>query len=193
MKSTNQLADAVNGGARVGALILAVVAFAAIWETDAKRKDDWVAQQNRTFTPLPIAYNGATDENENLAAITSERQKSTTITSVAAVESFKLEESKLAERSNSSTVGQQESQQRQIVSTAGDSLWSNLKLPESIAPGSYRIVDTQGRVDFIRLGSGESTQGPKMYSVESAGVTTYFIRIDGQADHIEASVETTRR
>lgn len=184
MTSTNQLAETMNSAARVGALILAIVAFAAIWETDAKRRDDWIALQNRSSSPIVMAAHVSLPESEG--AVVSQTQ----ITDSAIV----LEASHPVKAESIQQLAQRIEPAKPVVrnvssSNTGGSVWSNLKLPAEIAPGAYRVVDSRGRIDLIRLGAGTAGNGPKMYSFESDGVTTYFIRIDEPAADIEASVD----
>jgi hypothetical protein len=189
MKSTNQLTENLNAGARVGALVLAVVAFAGIWENDAQHRDDQIAQRNRVSSPLGFVN---VDRNQSHTSIVATKTVGRTILSVGQVTDRIVRPTRksrpdrpLVLRDASSTAETEDD-----VSLNASSVWSNLTLPESIAAGSYRIVDTRGRVDFIRLGTGPSV-GPNMYSVQSAGITTYFIRIEEPI--IEAAVASPTR
>ena len=55
--------------------------------------------------------------------------------------------------------------------------------PELIAPGTYRVVDTQGRVGWMSIPADNSperaaTEPQPVYSSESASGRWYFIRVE---------------
>ena len=145
------MVDSVNAASRVGALLLSVVVFAAMWESDspAESQEHWLVsrvsrEQIDTAAEPPQSYDRQTELNSLLTMSMSGSQ----LSMVSA------------------------------VNAAGTST----SLPSGIAPGRYRVVDSDGAVESIFVseamtGTAGSTQPRDFYTLRLDTRTRYFIRV----------------
>jgi hypothetical protein len=190
MKSSNQLAETINAAARVGALILAIAAFAVIWETDGKSREKWVAHREKAASTYQVAKKTRRPATRRLVRKETVARKDTVV----------RRDAKRLPVADRAVQTQAAAQVREIPASSPsrtnvvvtNSLWSNLKMPDSMAPGNYRIVDTLGHVEFMQLGTGSAGNGPMLYTVETNGVTTFFIRLDALPTDIKTATDNKR-
>ena len=96
-----------------------------------------------------------------------------------------------------------ESQRSLVVAEVGRAVSVSTELdvslvlpPELIAPGTYRVVDAQGRVGWMSIPADNSpersaTEPQPVYSSESASSRWYFIRVEAAPVIASPREETT--
>ena len=161
------MVESVNAASRVGALMLSVVIFAAMWESDspAKPRNHQVASR--------MSAEQITDSDESLSYDPQRTDNSAELNSLLPTS---LIDSRVS-----------------TVSLMGH-VTSSDALPSGIAPGRYRIVDSDGTIDSILV--SEAMAGVKrliqprdFYTLRLDNRTRYFIRIESPAETV-ASAET---
>lgn len=170
---TSQMADSVSAASRVGALLLSVVVFAAMWESDtpAESGRHWLASRAAGQAPLAARTPGLRMEE---AAARWEQ-----LMSPAAVSHTLLPSD------------------RPRATLAAGRLPA-VALPDGIVPGCYRVVETDGSVHSILItegmaGAGQPVQPRRCYTVGHGRRTRYFIRIEPSRLQAAASETETRR
>lgn len=149
-----QIARKAGAAARVVLLMMAVVFFAVLWDSDSPQvRETWMARraEMRRRAAASVTLRPAVPA---LAASISETHRSRTVVPLQTVSSDVERES--------STI---------------DLHWT---LPIGIAPGTYRVVDSTGRISRLTVpaSAGSSTApGPELYTVEQGSLKIYYIRI----------------
>ena len=156
---TSQMVESVNAASRVGALMLSVLIFAAMWESDSPAKP----------------------QEHGLASRSSGSQISTQIESVSHTSQQSNSSAELNTLLTTSLIDSRVS----IVGLTGN-VTSFGSLPTGIAPGRYRVVDSDGAVDSLFVseamaGAQHQIQPRDLYTLQLDNRTRYFIRIESPA------------
>ncbi len=159
------MVESVNAASRVGALVLSLIVFAAAWESDSHPTSVEHRLVLRTVGPTAIAQNDAVIQTRHDA------------TDINAFETLLP--------TSFQTV-------QFPVAGIPRNLSATNNLPAGIAPGRYRVVDSDGTIDSIVVshpatGSGQLTPTPSLYTLQLGSRTRYFIRIESP----EAEIATT--
>lgn len=147
------LARKAGAAARVVLLMMAVVFFAILWDSDSPQaRETWLARR---------------------AAL---RHRAAAISPTVSV-SVRAEPAPNARPSSPAAAIQTVSSRVEESLTAADQHWT---LPAGIAPGTYRVVDSTGRISLLTVPAAsisESGSAPEMYTVEQGALRIYYIRI----------------
>jgi hypothetical protein len=165
------MVDSVNAASRVGALVLSLVVFAAMWESDSPP-----AQSKSRLVIRTGECQGTTQSD----AVLQSRRHAAESSSFGTLLPTSLQTPQTSVVSFISS-----------LSTDGD-------LPHGIAPGRYRVVDSDGMVDSIVIshstsGSQRPVQAQSFYTQQLGSRTRYFIRIESSESGVAATELRTLR
>lgn len=145
------MARKAGAAARVVLLMMAVVFFAILWDSDSPQaRETWLARR---------------------AAL---RHRAAAISPTVSV---RAEPAPNARPSRPVAAIQTVSSRVEESLTAADQHWT---LPAGIAPGTYRVVDSTGRISLLTVPAAsvsESGSAPEIYTVEQGALRIYYIRI----------------
>jgi len=156
------LAKSVDASARVGVLLIAVVMFAAMWESDlqptSSSDDHWLTERAGVTSSIAHADNGqleTTDRSQSHAGRAS-------VLKLAGI---------------------------QIATTQA------YPMPAGIDPGEYRVVDSLGMMDTLRVTAEmvslhRSHKASDQYIIENGDRKIYFIRIQSTPSIASAPLES---
>ncbi len=165
---TAQMVETVNATARVGALFVSILLFAAMWQSDLSEvqqsEGHWLARRAGLKLPTVVAQQ-KTDERQTAQV-------------KAATEIASLLDSQFVPHFST-------------VSFASHS-FDTTDLPAGIAPGRYRVVDSAGTVSSLvvsdsMIGSQRPVVSRAVYTMHRDGVTLYFIRVEDAATEIASA------
>ena len=164
---TSQMVESANAAARIGALMLSVLVFAAMWESDSPAKP----QEHGLASRLSGPQINTQSESESHAA-----QQSDGSAELNTLLTTSLIDSRVS-----------------MVGLTGN-VTSSDSLPTGIAPGRYRVVDSDGAVDSLFVseavaGAQTQIQPRDLYTLQFDNRTRYFIRIESPAAAV-ASAKT---
>ncbi|MBI1315143.1 hypothetical protein GC176_27950 [bacterium] len=169
---TSQMVESVNAAARVGALCVSVLLFAAMWESDSPSEPQthWLARRAGVTQ-------SHSDEMRVPTSHTSMRRTAADFNRLLSTPTVTPEFS--------------------TVSLEGRST-PDFVLPVGIAPGCYRVVDSTGTVSSITV--SESTVDlqrdvrPRgLYTSHTGNQTRYFIRVEPLTQGVAAAAPRTSR
>jgi hypothetical protein len=162
------LVQSADAAARVGVLCIAVAMFAAMWESDSQ----------------PIEAS-----NDNWLT-----RRAGISTSVAAVGD---ESPRSADSATVEEVSSNESMPvfRSVALHGGNS--RPYPMPTGIAPGEYRVVDSFGMTDTLRVTTEmvsirDSHETRDQYIIEDGDRKIFFIRIHGESATAQINLSSTR-
>lgn len=155
------MARKAGAAARVVLLMMAVVFFAILWDSDSPQaRDTWLARR------AALRHRAAAISPTVSVSVRAEPAPSVGAQSVPEVR-----------RSRSTTAIQTVSSRVEESLTAADQHWT---LPAGIAPGTYRVVDSTGRISLLTVPAAsvsEAGPAPEMYTVEQGALRIYYIRL----------------
>ncbi len=157
---TSQMVESVNAASRLGALMLSVLIFAAMWESDSSAKP----------------------QEHGLASRLSGSQISSQSESV----SHTSQQSNVSAELNTLLTTSLIDSRVSMVGLMGN-VTSSGSLPTGIVPGRYRVVDSDGTVDSLFAARNDGRGRNTRFSLETLHAAArktelrYFIRIESPA------------
>ncbi len=171
---THSPLNPAHAAARVFALLLATVGFGAMWQCDSQYQQEVLAHRERERESLVSVVAAPHDEDDADPAHPAGTQ--------------------MLSDDSAAPVSQTQVTLRD-VSHVRD--WT---LPAGIVPGEYRVVDSRGAVDLVRItpadvidqGSIAGREAREMYLFDTPDRRVYFIRV-ASPDAISNGNEPARR